>query len=97
MKAQRVGQDEQDAKMPTKESAHFREIIKPKSCDTCANKTWYVEQGWDECTALSGEVLILWSKLEWTVCDCWSPKHVPTEREKVIAKLSAKDREILGL
>jgi hypothetical protein len=81
--------------------SNFRDISQPNSCDNCANITSYHTQGWSKCTAVSnseGEGLTLcWSKMKWMVCDCWKAPYVPTEREKVLAKLSAKDKEILGI
>jgi hypothetical protein len=77
--------------------ANFREIPKPNSCDTCVNTTHWQDQGWSKCKVLAGDVLIPWSKMEWLTCDCWTPKHDPTERELVLAKLSPKDRKVLGI
>jgi hypothetical protein len=35
--------------------------------------------------------------MQWFVCDKWKAKYVPTEKDKALAKLTKKEKEILGL
>lgn len=82
--------------MSTDNPNNYREIRKPNSCDNCNNKKAYHTQGWSECT-MNEMVLIPWSNMRWLVCDKWEVVYTPTERDIALAKLTKKEKELLGL
>lgn len=82
--------------MHTIKSANFREIEKPKSCTNCDNKTHHTSQGWSKCTEIENH-LLPWSSMQWIVCDLWAEVKTLTEREKILSKLTEKERKILNV
>lgn len=75
--------------------ACFRSLDKPNSCANCNNLTYTMHQGLNQCEVVNVSV---WSTdQQYKVCNRWTAKQVPTEREKILAKLSKHEREVLGV
>jgi len=87
--------------MYTKITANFRDVEPQQTCVNCGNvghkigdkRFW--SEGYDGCLKIN-EIVFCCDKHK-SVCDLWKPKYVPTEKDKALAKISKKDRKLLGL
>jgi hypothetical protein len=78
----------------TRITSGFSQMEDPQRCSNCEFITHTMEQGVSACKIVTD---VAFCHADKCVCGRWTPKYVPSEKEKILAKLTDHERKVLGL